>query len=120
MGKIEVIVKEVYGTCEKSLFQKMLKKGDVTSNKVPESVGTMFKLKGYCSCSIKTTEKEFDIVYYDTNKGIFSTGSEGFFESIKEYLEDTKDFMIVSYKSKKGTGYKAMPVIEEDDDIDEI
>lgn len=116
MGKIKIEIKEKMGTCESSLFEKMASRGDITAKKAKECDGLIFSLKGYAKAVITNTEtgETFDVVYYDTNCGMISTGSEIFFDSIKTYLEDCNKFQICSYKSKRGTGFKAVPVLFEE------
>lgn len=108
-----------WGTCEKPMFQKQAKRGDITSQKIEEFVNEVVIVKGYASAKITTKDKEFNLNYYATDKGIISTGSEVFMESIEDYIEDTKMFKILKVKTKKGFTYKASP-IDYDDESGEV
>ena len=81
--KYEVTVKEKVGSCDNTLFEKMAKKGDITSIKLSDVVGMVVKIIGYAKCTIETDEKTFDINYFDTEEyGLISSGSEIFAESV--------------------------------------
>ena len=110
-GKYEIKIIEAKGKCEESLFQKMANRGDITSERVKDVVGKTFELVGYAKCNIETDDKNFDIVYYATKTGYISSGSEVFFDSIKDYYDDAKVFTIREIKTSKGTTYKASPVL---------
>lgn len=109
-GKYEVSIIEAKGTCDSALFEKMAKRGDITSDRVKNVVGGIFEITGYAKCNIVTEDKNFDVVYYATNKGFISSGSNVLFNSISDYLEDTKTFKITEVKTKKGTTYKGVPI----------
>lgn len=114
-GKYEVIVKEVYGTCDSELFKKMAKKGDITSDRVKNVVDKVFKITGYAICNIVTDDKNFDVIYYATDTGFISSGSEILFESIEDYIGDTDTFRIKEVKTRKGTTYKGIPIFTSKD-----
>ena len=61
--KYEVTVLEKKGTCDNALFEKMAKKGDITSIKLAEVLGMVVKIIGYARCNIVTDEKNFDISF---------------------------------------------------------
>ena len=108
--EVEVLVK--VGTCDSNLFEKMVKKGDVTATSIKEFVGKVMTVLGYSRCKIATDEKEFEINYYDTEEyGFISTGSSIFHESIVDYFGEVDQVRIVEVKTKKGKTYKAQPVI---------
>lgn len=110
--KYEVTVKERKGTCDSTLFEKMAKKGDLTSIKVSEIVGAELKITGYAKCHIVTDEKEFDINYFDTEEyGLISSGSEIFTESVIDYFGEVENVRLVEVKTKKGKTYKAVPML---------
>lgn len=109
-GKYEVIVNEVYGTCDSELFKKMAKKGDITADRVKNVVDKVFKITGYAMCNIVTDDKNFNVIYYATDSGFISSGSEILFNSIEDYIEDTDTFRIKEVKTRKGTTYKAVPI----------
>lgn len=124
--KYEVTVLEKVGTCDNALFEKMAKKGDLTSIKVIELLGVEIKIVGCAKCHIITDDKEFDINYFDTEEyGLISTGSEIFADSVDDYFGEVETVRIVSVKTKKGMTYKAVPVltnikkeeIKQEDDI---
>ena len=48
--KYEVTVKEKKGSCDNALFEKMAKKGDLTSVKLAELIGVEVKITGYAKC----------------------------------------------------------------------
>ena len=109
--KYEVAVKSTYGSCESELFKKMAKKGDITADRIQECLGRVFDITGYAVCHIVTDEKEFDIMYYATDNGFISSGSEVLFNSIEDYIGDVSKFKIKEVKTKKGKTYKAVPVL---------
>ena len=109
--KYEVKVIEKKGTCDNNLFEKMAKKGDLTSVKVSELIGVEVKITGYAKCHIVTDDKEFDINYFDTEEyGLISSGSEIFTESVEDYFGEVESVRLTEVKTKKGKTYKAVPV----------
>lgn len=110
-GKYEITILEAEGNCKDSLFSKMAKNGDISSERVKDVVGKTFEIIGYAKCNIETDDKNFDIVYYATKTGYISSGSQVFYESVKTYYEDTKVFTIKEIKTNKGTTYKASPIL---------
>lgn len=112
--KYEVTINEKVGTCDNSLFEKMAKKGDVNAEKVLNFIGKIITLKGYAGCTIETDEKTFNNYFYDTLEyGFISSGSQYFFESVKDYFGEVKRFRICEIKTKQGKTYKVQPIIEE-------
>lgn len=110
--KYEVTVLEKKGSCDNALFEKMAKKGDLTSVKLAELIGVEVKIIGYAKCHIVTDEKEFDINYFDTEEyGLVSSGSEIFTESVVDYFGEVESVRLVEVKTKKGKTYKAVPVL---------
>lgn len=109
-SKYEVKIIEAKGTCDSELFKKMATKGDITSDRVKNVVDKVFEITGYAKCNIVTEDKNFDVVYYATNTGFISSGSEVLFNSIVDYIEDTNRFRIKEVKTKKGTTYKGVPI----------
>lgn len=108
----EVQVIEKAGTCNTALFEKMAKKGDLTSNKLSELTETEVKITGYAICHIKTDDKEFDMNYYDTEEyGLISSGSDIFKESVIDYFGEVEFVRLTEIKTKKGKTYKAVPVL---------
>lgn len=112
--KYEVTIISKGGECDKPLFEKMLKNGDVVAESVKEHVGEFVRFLGYAKVNIDTDDKNFDLTYYLTNIGYICTGSEVFFESVLDYIdEDEVDcFKIVEVKTRKGTTYKATPILK--------
>ena len=112
--KYEVTINEKQGTCNNSLFEKMAKKGDVNAEKLANFIGKIVTLKGYASCTIETDEKTFNNNYFDTEEyGFISSGSQYFFDSVKDYFGEVKRFRICEIKTKQGKTYKVQPIIEE-------
>lgn len=110
--KYEVKVIEKKGTCDNNLFEKMAKKGDLTSVKLAELIGVEVKITGYAKCHIVTDDKEFDINYFDTEEyGLISSGSEIFTESVEDYFGEVESVRLTEVKTKKGKTYKAVPVL---------
>lgn len=110
--KYEVTVLEKKGTCDNSLFEKMAKKGDITSIKLSEVLGMVVKIIGYAKCNIVTNEKNFDIYYFDTEEyGLISSGSEIFAESVAGYYGEVENVRLTEVKTKKGKTYKAVPIL---------
>ena len=111
--KYSVDIMETYGSMENSVFKKMAERGDITSTKIEDKVGSTVKITGYAICHIETENKSFNMVYYSTDNGIISSGSEIFLESVKAYMEDKVErFNIVKIKTTKGSTYKVSPVLE--------
>lgn len=110
MRKYELTIKNATGSCDTELFKKMAKKGDITASKIEEFVGKVVKITGWALAHIEVDDKEFDITYYATDDGYFSTGSNYFNESVGDYIDDTDTFKILKIKTKKGHTYKASPI----------
>lgn len=111
--KYEVIIENADGVCLNELFKKMAQKGDISACKVEDVLGRKLKIMGYACCRIVTDEKEFNLIYYATDIGYFSSGSEFLWNSYTDYSEDTDTFVIQKIKTKKGFTYKMIPIIEE-------
>ena len=110
--KYEVSVVEKKGTCDSTLFEKMAKKGDITSIKLSEVLGMVVKIIGYAKCNIVTDEKNFDIYYFDTEEyRLISSGSEIFAESVRDYYGEVENVRLTEVKTKKGKTYKAVPIL---------
>ena len=110
--KYEVTILEKEGTCNNSLFEKMAKNGDITAIKVHDLLNSEVKITGYAKCKIITSEKEFEITYYDTEEyGLISSGSEVFEKSVKTYFGEVETVRLVELKTKKGKTYKAVPIL---------
>lgn len=116
MKKYELTINEAKGSCNTELFKKMAKKGDISASKISDFVGKVVRITGYAKAHIETDEKEFNITYYATDDGYFSTGSEYFNKSLLDYLGDAdiEAFKILKVKTKKGFTYKASPIIMSD------
>lgn len=110
MKRYELTIEKATGSCNTELFKKMATKGDITASKIEEFVGKVVKITGWAEAHIVTDEKEFNITYYATDDGYFSTGSKYFNESLDDYLGDTDTFKILKIKTKKGHTYKASPI----------
>lgn len=113
MGKYELTIKKATGSCDTELFKKMAKKGDISASKIENFVDKVVRVTGSAEIHIATDDKEFDLIYYATDDGYFSTGSKYFNESINDYLKDTDVFKILKVKTQKGHTYKAVPIVEE-------
>lgn len=108
--EVKVLTKE--GSCDNELFEKMAKKGDITSIKIADVLGEVVKIVGYAYCEITTEEKTFNILYVDTEEyGLISSGSEIFKESVEDYYGDVEYVRLKEIKTKKGKTYKAVPVL---------
>ena len=111
--KYDVQVKEKKGTCNTDLFSKMATNGDLTSTKVSEVIGAVVTIVGFAKCTITTEEKTFDINYFDTKEyGLISSGSEYFTKSVETYYGEVEKVRITEIKTKKGTTYKAQPILK--------
>ena len=122
--KYDVRIMDCDGSCKNPLFEKMAAKGDITaSGGVKDFVGDVVSVKGYADCHITTSEKDFDVLYLDTDKGYISTGSKVFKDGFIDYYADgIEKFRVVAVKCSKGTTYKAVPIfhsIETDIETDE-
>lgn len=109
-SKYEVKITKKVGSMDNSLFEKMAKKGDITSIKVTDILGQVVKIIGYAECEIITEDKNFTMNYFDTEEyGIISSGSEIFRDSVIDYYEEVDRVRITEIKTKKGKTYKAVP-----------
>lgn len=112
-NKYEVKVNEKKGSCDNALFEKMAMKGDITATKLSEVLGQVVHIVGYASCNITTEDKTFDINYFDTEEyGLVSSGSEIFFESVKDYFDEVEEVRLTEVKTKKGKTFKAVPILD--------
>lgn len=112
-NKYEVKVNEKKGSCDNALFEKMAMKGDITATKLSEVLGQVVHIVGYASCTITTEDKTFDINYFDTEEyGLVSSGSEIFFESVKDYFGEVEAVRLTEVKTKKGKTFKAVPILD--------
>lgn len=110
--KYEVTILEKKGTCNSTLFEKMAKKGDITSTKLSEVIGSVVKIIGYSLCNIVTDDKNFNVYYVDTEEyGLISSGSEIFGESVSDYFGEVERVKLTEVKTKKGKTYKAVPLL---------
>lgn len=116
MKKYDLTIKSATGSCDTDLFKKMAKKGDISASKIDDFVGKVVKITGWADAHIETDDKQFDITYYATDDGYFSTGSKYFNESLIDYLEDTDTFKILKVKTTKGHTYKASPIFNGESD----
>ena len=100
------------GTCDTTLFKKMISKADVTSTPITELVGKTFTPTGSANVHIKTTDKEFDRLLIDTKEyGIIHTSSSVFEDGFSDYRGECDKMRVVGVKAKLGTCYKCVPVI---------
>ena len=115
MKKYELTIENATGSCDTDLFKKMAKKGDIRASKIDDFVGKVVKITGTAKATIKTDDKEFSLIYYATDDGYFSSGSEWFLESYNDYSDDTDTFKILKVPTRKGHTYKASPIFVEKD-----
>lgn len=111
------------GSCNSPIFEKMAKKGDITSEAVKNYCGDIIKVDGYANAHIETEEKDFDLLYLSTNLGFLHTGSTVFIEGFEDYIGEVDTFRIGSVKTKNGIAYKAIPVLAstvESEDSEEL
>ena len=100
------------GTCDTTLFKKMINKADVTSTPITDLVGKIFTPTGSANVHIKTTEKEFDRLLIDTKEyGVIHTSSSVFEDGFNDYRGECDKMRIVAVKAKLGTCYKCVPII---------
>ena len=108
----EITLINAEGTCDTTLFKKMINKADVTSTPITKLVGNVFTPTGSANVHIKTTEKEFDRLLIDTREyGIIHTSSSVFEEGFSDYRGECDKMRVVGVKAKLGTCYKCVPVI---------
>ena len=113
----EITLINAEGTCDTSLFKKMINKADVTSTPITKLVGNIFTPTGSANVHIKTTEKEFDRLLIDTREyGIIHTSSIVFEDGFSDYRGECDKMRIVGVKAKLGTCYKCVPVITAESD----
>ena len=110
MKKYELTINEAQGSCDTELFKKMAKKGDISASKIEDFVDKVVRITGWANAHIAVDDKEFDLTYFATDDGYFSTGSENFINGVNDYLEDTDTFKILKVKTKRGHTYKASPM----------
>lgn len=107
-----VTIKEKQGTCNTSLFEKMVENGDLTATKLSELLNTNVTITGYALCEIQTEDKQFNMNYFDTKEyGLISSGSDIFAESVVYYFGEVESVRLVEVKTKKGKTYKAVPIL---------
>ena len=108
----EITLINAEGTCDTTLFKKMISKADITSTPITELVGKIFTPTGSANVHIKTTEKEFDRLLIDTKEyGIIHTSSSVFEDGFSDYRGECDKMRVVGVKAKLGTCYKCVPVI---------
>ena len=108
----EITLINAEGTCDTTLFKKMINKADVTSTPITELVGKTFTPTGSANVHIKTTEKEFDRLLIDTKEyGVIHTSSSVFEHGFSDYRGECYSMRIVGVKAKLGTCYKCVPII---------
>lgn len=110
--KYEVKIVSKVGSCNDEVFELMVKNGDITATKISEIMGMKIKITGYSECIITTEDKEFTILYLDTEEyGLISAGSEIFKKSVETYYGKVEEFIIKDIKTSKGKTYKAVPCL---------
>lgn len=108
----EITLINAEGTCDTTLFKKMINKADVTSTPISKLVGNTFTPTGSADVHIKSTEKEFDRLLIDTKEyGIIHTSSTVFADGFSDYRGECDKMRVVGVKAKLGTCYKCVPVI---------
>ena len=113
----EITLINAEGTCDTTLFKKMINKADVTSTPITKLVGNIFTPTGSADVHIKTTEKEFDRLLIDTKEyGIIHTSSKVFEDGFADYRGECDKMRVVGVKAKLGTCYKCVPVITAESD----
>ena len=106
----EVKIENAQGVCAKEKFQKLVKAGQIATEKVEEHLNEKIILVGVCQVTIKTEDKEFTIYNYVTNNGlVISSGSEFLFKST-ENIEINEECVIKKVKTKKGHTYVFNPI----------
>lgn len=112
MAKFEIKLLEKKGSCEQDLFEEMVKAGDIQATPVKNMIGENVKITGYALANIKTEDKDFDMNYFATDKGILSTGSNVFKDSVVKYFGKCSEFRIIELRTKKGTTFKVTPILD--------
>lgn len=108
----DVTIKEKQGSMNSELFEVMASSGDLNPTRLAEVIGEVVTLKGYAICDIKTPDKEFNVIYIDTEElGIISSGSDIFKESVQKYYGKVNQVRISEVKTKKGKTYKVTPIL---------
>ena len=108
----EITLNSAEGTCDTTLFKKMINKADVTSTPITELVGKVFTPTGSAEVHVKTTDNEFDRLLIDTKEyGIIHTSASVFEDGFSDYRGECDSMRIVGVKAKLGTCYKCVPVI---------
>ena len=116
-NNFEITLINAEGTCDTTLFKKMINKADVTSTPITKLVGNIFTPTGSANVHIKTPEKEFDRLLIDTREyGIIHTSSSVFEEGFSDYRGECDKMRVVGVKAKLGTCYKCVPVITAESD----
>ena len=111
-SNFKVTIHSTTGACDTGLFKKMCERGDLNSTRIKDAVGDIIKVNGIAHVTIECNNEEpFDIYYYATDNGIYSSGSELFYESITDYIDECNTFKIISIKTKRGTAFKASPIL---------
>ena len=113
--KFDVEIIDAKGTCDNEKIQAVLKAGDLTSSSVKEHISEIVKITGFMHAKITTEQKEFENVYYATDKGFYSSGSMVLKDSVEKYFNVFDKLQIVEVKVKNNSGvtYKVSPVLDE-------
>lgn len=119
MGKFNIEIQEVKGTCEEEIFKTMIQRGDIQADKVNERLDEIFNITGYAKTHITTDTKDFVMCYYATDDGYLSSGSEVFYDSVKAYFGQANAVKIKEIKTSKGKTYKAVPILKRLKIVDE-
>lgn len=116
--KFKIEINSTEGTLSNKLFEKMVRKGDVTSTCITELKGEVFTPIGDADCTVTTEEKVFKRKYIDTvEHGIIHTSSDLFLEGFGDYKDECTTMRIIGVKAKLGTAYKCVPVLDNSAEI---
>ena len=111
-SNFKVTIHSTTGACDTNLFKKMCERGDLNSVRVKGAVGDIIKVNGIANVTIECNgEEPFDIHYYAPDNGTYSSGSELFYESVTDYIDECSTFKIITIKTKRGMAFKASPIL---------
>lgn len=109
MYKVEII--KTVGSCENSLIQKMLEKGDIKFLKLENCKNMEINVKGYASYKGTFENKTNTYFLLHCEHGFIRTASETFIKSFNDYISDVQRFFIREIPCSQGVTYKCEPII---------
>ena len=112
--KYEVEILKAEGSCANDKIQAVLNAGDLSATSVKDHIGEIVKITGFIHAKITTEKKEFENVYYATDRGFYSSGSMVLMDSVSKYFNVFDKLQFVEIKASQGTTFKVSPILDEE------